>query len=70
MVFSTKTIRNRFSIARRNYGFFLVAIILELKPATCLGIISIEEVNAFLKQSVDEKVEFADAVEQLKGIFA
>ena len=35
-----------------------------------VSIEKIEEVNSFLKQGVDEKIAFDEAVGQLKGIFA
>lgn len=39
-------------------------------PKVDYAIEKIEEVNAFLKQSVDDRIDFHDAVEQLKGIFS
>ncbi|MBI4211441.1 MAG: flagellar protein export ATPase FliI [Deltaproteobacteria bacterium] len=38
-------------------------------PKVDYAIEKIEEVNAFLKQRVDEKVDLADSIESLKGIF-
>ena len=39
-------------------------------PRVDYAIEKIEEVNAFLKQGIDEKVDIGEAIEQLKGIFS
>ncbi len=38
-------------------------------PRVDYAIEKIEEVNAFLKQAIEDKIDFGEAVEQLKGIF-